>query len=131
MVSAPGSSQITPDQAVAIARAQLPGAVPYRVQMPRYGGSYIVALTFSDNRIAKDRNSISIDPWSGKIIATNLSTDLSMRERLMAMNEAIHAGEILGTPSRIIVALVSILLPVQAVSGLIIWLRRARIVRLR
>jgi uncharacterized iron-regulated membrane protein len=127
----PGAIQITPDQAVAIASAQVPGAVPYRVQMPRYGGSYIVALTFSDNRIAKDRNSISIDPWSGEIIATNLSTDLSMRERLMARNQAIHVGEILGAPSRIIVALVSILLPVQAVSGVIVWLRRTRIVRLR
>ena len=123
----PGAIQITPDQAVAIASARLPGAVPYRVQMPRYGGVYIVALTFSDNRIARERNSISIDPWNGKIIATSLSAELTIRERFMAVNEAIHTGTILGAPSRIIAALVSILLPVQAVSGLIIWLRRRRI----
>jgi uncharacterized iron-regulated membrane protein len=122
----PGAIQITPDQAAAIASAQLPGAVPYRVQMPRYGGVYIVALTFSDNRIAGERNSISIDPWSGKIISTSLSAGLSTRDWFMAVNEAIHTGTILGAPSRVIAALVSILLPVQAVSGLIIWLRRAR-----
>jgi len=125
----PGAIQITPDQAVAIASAQLPGAVPYRVQMPRYGGVYIVALTFSDNRIAGDRNSISINPWSGRIISTSLSAGLSTRDRFMAVNEAIHTGTILGAPSRVVAALVSILLPVQAVSGLIIWLLRARIGR--
>jgi uncharacterized iron-regulated membrane protein len=122
-----GAVQITPDQAVAIASAQLPGAVPYRVQMPRYGGVYTVALTFSDNRIAGDRNSISINPWNGEIISMSLSAELSTRERFMAVNEAIHTGTILGAPSRVIAALVSILLPVQAVSGLIIWLRRRRI----
>ncbi len=125
----PGPIQITPDQAVAIASAQLPGAVPYRVQMPRYGGVYIVALTFSDNRIAGDRNSISIDPWNGKIISTSLSAGLSTRDRFMAVNEAIHTGTILGAPSRVVAALAGILLPVQAVSGLIIWLLRRRIGR--
>ncbi len=123
----PGAFQITPDQAVAIARAQLQGAVPYRVQMPRYGGVYVVALTFPDNRIASERSSISINPWNGKIISTSLAAEHTTRDWFMAVNEAIHTGTILGAPSRIIAALVSILLPVQAVSGLIIWLRRARI----
>jgi sulfite reductase (NADPH) flavoprotein alpha-component len=126
---APGAIQITPDQAVAIASARLPGAVPYRVQMPKYGGSYVVALTFPDGRIAGERNSISIDPWNGKIISTALSAELTHRERFMAVNESIHTGTIFGTPSRVIVAMVSILLPIQAVSGLIMWFRRARIVR--
>jgi len=125
----PGAIQITPDQAVAIASAQLPGALPYRVQMPRYGGIYIVALTFSDNRIAGGHNSISIDPGNGKIISSNLSADLSKRERFRAVNEAMHSGKVFGMPSRIIVALASIFVPVQAVSGLMIWLRRARIGR--
>ncbi len=126
---APGAIQITPDQAVAIASARLSGGVPYRVQMPKYGGTYVVALTFPDGRIARERNSISIDPWNGKIISTALSADLTHRERFMAISESIHTGTIFGTPSRVIVAMVSILLPVQAISGLIIWLRRARIVR--
>jgi uncharacterized iron-regulated membrane protein len=37
-----GASEISPDQAVAIARSQVPGALPYRVQMPRYGGFYVL-----------------------------------------------------------------------------------------
>jgi uncharacterized iron-regulated membrane protein len=121
--------ELTPDQAIAIARAQLPGALPYRLQMPRYGGLYVVSLAYSDNRIAAGRNSISLDPRNGRIVAVNLSASLIPRERFMATNEAIHTGSILGMPTRIIAALASILLPLQVVSGLLIWIRRANILR--
>lgn len=124
-----GATELTPDQAVAIACARLSGTMPYRVQMPRYGGVYVVALTYADNRIAGERSSFSIDPWSGKILSADLSTDLSAQERIMAVNEAIHTGSLFGMPSRIVVALAGILLPVQAVSGLVIWLRRRKIAR--
>lgn len=123
----PGSPELTPDQAIAIARAQLPGALPYRLQMPRYGGLYVVSLAYSDNRMAAERNSISLDPRDGRIVAVNLSTSLSPRERFLATNEAIHTGSILGLPTRIIAALASILLPLQVVSGLMIWIRRTNI----
>jgi sulfite reductase (NADPH) flavoprotein alpha-component len=125
----PGTTQITPDQAVAIACAQLSGTVPYRVQMPRYGGVYVVALIYADNRISAGSNSLSVDPWSGKIISADLATGLSARERFLARNEAIHTGEIFGMPGRVIVALAGVLLPMQALSGLLMWLRRGRVVR--
>jgi uncharacterized iron-regulated membrane protein len=122
----PESSPITPDQAAAIASAQLPGAVAYRVQMPRYGGLYVVALGVAGDRLAGERNSVSVDPWNGKIVSASFSTDLTARERSMITNEAIHTGEIFGMPSRIIVTLAGILLPVQALSGIVIWLRRRK-----
>lgn len=122
----PESAVITPDQAVAIASAQLPGAVPYRVQMPRYGGVYVVALAAAQDRLAGERNSVSVDPWNGKIVSASFSTDLTARERFMVTNQAMHTGEIFGMPSRIIVALAGILLPIQALSGIVIWLRRRR-----
>lgn len=124
-----GARELTPDQAVALACARLPGTKPYRVQMPRYGGVYVVALTYADNRIAGERNWFSVDPRSGKIISADLSTDLTARERMMVVNEAIHAGSLFGMPSRIVVALAGILLPVQGVSGFVIWLRRGKITR--
>jgi uncharacterized iron-regulated membrane protein len=124
-----GSTELTPDQAIAIASAQLPGALPYRLQMPRYGGLYVVSLAYSDNRIAAERNSISLDPGNGRIVAINQSASLTPRERFMATNEAIHTGNILGMSTRILAALASILLPLQIVSGLLIWIRRTNILR--
>jgi uncharacterized iron-regulated membrane protein len=123
------SSELTPDEAIAIARTQLPGALPYRLQMPRYGGLYVVSLAYRDHRIGAERNSISLDPRDGRILAMNLSASLTPRELFLAANEAIHTGNILGMPTRIIAALASILLPLQVVSGLLIWIRRTNILR--
>jgi uncharacterized iron-regulated membrane protein len=123
---APGSPMITPDQAVWLARTEMPGAIPYRVQMPRYGGAYRVSLDYPDDRVAGGRNLVAIDQYSGGVISASRSSDLSSNERILATNEAIHTGEVLGMPSRIVVWLTSVLLPVQVMSGLLIWLRRRR-----
>jgi sulfite reductase (NADPH) flavoprotein alpha-component len=122
---------ITPDQAVAIARAQIPDAVPYRVQMPRYGGFYVVALEYARDRATGKRNLISLDPESGRVVSAQFSSDLSLPVRFLAANHAIHNGSIWGMPSRIVAALASILLPIQAISGLLIWLRRKGILHTR
>jgi uncharacterized iron-regulated membrane protein len=117
------STALTPDLAIAIASAQLPGALPYRLQMPRYGGLYVVSLAYPDNRIAAERNSISLDPRNGRTVAVNQSATLTPHERFLAANEAIHTGNILGMPTRILAALASILSPLQVISGLLIWIR--------
>lgn len=122
-----GAVQITPDRAVEIACSRLRGAIAYRVQMPRYGGRYQVNLLNLDDRIASGRNSISIDPWTGTVLSVALGTDLSFRERVAAWNEAMHTGDVFGITSRIVVAAASILVPIQVVSGCIIWLRRSRL----
>jgi uncharacterized iron-regulated membrane protein len=123
----PEPSVITPDQAVAIARGQMPGAMPYRVQMPRYGGAYRVSLDYPRDRVAAGgHNLVTIDQYSGGVIFSTRSSDLSSAERILATNEAIHTGGVLGMPSRIVVWLTSVILPVQVVSGLWLWLRRKR-----
>jgi uncharacterized iron-regulated membrane protein len=117
---------ITPDRAVAIARAQMPGAIPYRVQMPRYGGAYRVNLDLPGDRVAGGRNLIAIDQSSGTVIFSTRSSDLSSSERILATNEAIHTGEAFGMPSRIVAWLTCVIVPVQVISGLWLWLRRKR-----
>jgi uncharacterized iron-regulated membrane protein len=122
-------SAITPDDAVSIAYTQLPGATAYRVQMPRYGGVYKVSLLKRQDRVAGARNLVSIDPDSGKILAFSSSMGLSATDRFFATNEMIHTAELWGTPSKIIAALVSAALPLQLMSGLLIWRRRNRVLR--
>jgi uncharacterized iron-regulated membrane protein len=123
----PNAIAITPDEAVAIAQRELPDALPYRVQMPGYGGLYVIALEYMDHRIGGDRNWLSIDPWSGQIVAAKLASGLTLQQRFMSANQAIHTGNILGTPTRIVAALTSLIVPLQAVSGVVRWLRRGRI----
>lgn len=117
---------ITADQAVAIARAQIPGAIASRVQMPQYGGVYRVSLDYPGDRVAGDHNFVAIDPANGRVIFSTRSSGLSSSERILATNEAIHTGEVLGMPSRIVAWLSCVVVPVQLVSGLLLWLRRKR-----
>jgi uncharacterized iron-regulated membrane protein len=122
----PGAAMITPDQAVAIALAQMPGMIPYRVQMPAYGGAYRVSLDYTPDRVAGDRNMIAVDPYVGTVIFSSRSNDLSPAERILATNEAIHTGQALGMPTKLLVCLASLIVPVQVISGLLLWLRRRR-----
>jgi len=117
-------NQISPDQAVTLASAQMPGAVISRVQMPQFGGSYVVALNDRQNRFTGEQNFISLDPSSGRIISVRLSSSLSSGQRFMALNDAIHTGNIWGMATKTVALVTSLVLPLQAVSGLLIWLRR-------
>jgi len=123
----PGEAVITPDQAVAIALAEMPGTIVYRVQMPRYGGAYRVSLEYPPDRVTGGRNLIEIDQYSGTVISSTRSSELSVGERILATNESIHTGEILGVPTRILMWLTSVVVPVQVISGLLLWWRRRNI----
>ena len=122
-----GATPITPDEAVAIVRTQMPDLIPYRVQMPRYGGVYRVSLLNPHDKIAGGHNLFGVDPYSGNVLFSVRSSDLPFTEKILAVNQIIHTGDILGLPSRIIVWLTSVILPVQVLSGLLMWWRRRRV----
>lgn len=119
--------ELTPDQAVDIARAQLPGTVADRVQLPRFGGSYQVSLVNLRDRRLGTRDSVALDAWTGQILTTSRGSDISLGERIKAWNQALHTGAAFGISSRIIVTVMGMLVPVQIVSGFCIWLRRRTI----
>jgi len=119
-----GAEMITADQAVAIALTQMPGAIAYRIQMPRYGGAYRVSLEDPRHKVVSGRNLITIDQYTGSVISSSRSTESSAGEMILAANEAIHTGEIIGTPTRMLMWLTSVIVPVQVASGLLVWWRR-------
>jgi uncharacterized iron-regulated membrane protein len=124
---APSAAPITPDEAVAIARVHVPGPVPHRVQMPNYGGVYVVALLYPQDTVAGGDNLVALDPYDGNVVSLSRSSDLSRGDRLLALNEAIHTESILGMPSRIAAWLANTTVIVQLCSGLLIWLSGNRI----
>lgn len=124
----PGIELMTPDEAITIARAYLPGAEPYRVQMPNYGGAYQIEFRSPNDFVSSDRNLVVLDPYRGNLLSLTRASDLTRGESILATNEAIHTGTIFGTPSRIIVWLASMMVFVQMSTGLIAWLYRKGIV---
>lgn len=121
-----GGVTITPDQAVARARRLVPNAVPYRVQMPKYGGVYQVALSDANGGVAGDRNVVSLDSYGG-VVSVMKSSTLARGDRVFMVNEAIHTGNIWGVPTRIGAFLATIAALMQLSSGLAMWMYRERI----
>lgn len=119
----PGALPITPEQAVTIAQTQIPGAVPYRVQMPKYGSLYQVALQSPDEGIGIGRNVVALDPF-GNLVSVTRSDALSTGEKVLGINQALHTGVILGMPGRVAVAIASAVVTLQVSSGLLLWRRR-------
>jgi uncharacterized iron-regulated membrane protein len=46
--------------------------------------------------------------------------------KLVNLNHALHTGEILGLPSRIVASLASVIMPFQLLTGLLMWAKRRR-----
>ena len=120
-------TSISPDQALAIATRAMPGTLPYRLQMPQYGGVYQISLLDPESRIAADRNAVVLDS-DGDVLSQTRSSSLSKGDRVFALNEAIHTGSIWGMPSRLTACAVSMAAIVQVSSGFMMWMYRKKFI---
>jgi len=123
-----GATPITPEQAVEIAKKELAGASPITVTEPTAPkGSYNITMHFPEDHTGRGsglgRSWISIDQYSGKVLVAQNSRTAPGPTRTRMINRAIHTGDIFGTPSMLIAMLSSLMVLVQAVSGVIMWLK--------
>ncbi len=123
--SADGRRMLTPDEALTIARAGLPGAMPVSVNVPSPAGVYSIAARYPEDRTPGGRSRILIDPYSGQVLAAEGSRSAPLGSRIVTLNRAIHTGDVVGLPSKIVMSLTSLAVVVQAISGLVIWWRKA------
>ncbi|HKW18991.1 MAG TPA: PepSY-associated TM helix domain-containing protein [Terriglobales bacterium] len=122
----PGSSPITPDQALAIARATVPEATPFLITLPHGIQVYQVFLRCPEDRTPGGRTRIVVDAYRGNILMAVDSRHAPAGYRLVNLNRALHTGDILGLPSKIVVALASLIMPFQLLTGLVMWAKRRR-----
>jgi len=120
----PGTIARTPDQALEIARAALPGAMPIGVGMPGSRGVYRVALRYPEDRTPGGRSRVFIDSYTGAVLQAESSRTTAAGTRIVNLNRAIHTGDIFGMPSKIVMSLASLLAVLQAASGLIMWWKK-------
>ena len=116
---------ISPDRALAIAEAALPGAIATRMQMPAYGGTYKIEMTSLVKFGSDVTEMITLDPYSGKILADDSPRNASLAERVLTTTAALHTGSLFGFAGRAVMALASLLVTLQAWSGaMMLWKRR-------
>ncbi|MBI3208229.1 MAG: PepSY domain-containing protein [Candidatus Solibacter usitatus] len=120
-----GAVPISTDQAIGIARQQLPEAEVDGVVLPRAPKqSFIVLMRVPEEVTDSVHSSVVVDQYSGKPLQVlNFKTD-SFAYRVMRFNRAIHTGDIFGMPSRIVASVSSLLLVVMAITGVVIWWRK-------
>lgn len=119
-----GKTPITPDEALAIARAAAPGAAPILINTVEGKNVYRISARYPEDRTPGGRTRIAIDPYSGKVLMLVDSRSGPAGYRLQNLNRAIHTGDIFGEPSKAIMSLASLIMALQLVSGVVMWLKR-------
>jgi uncharacterized iron-regulated membrane protein len=120
----PGATPITLDRAVEIARAALPGALPYFLSVPIPTGTYSIRARYPEDLTPGGRSTIIVDQYSGKVLFAEGSRTAPVGRRMEIVNRAIHTGDIFGAPSKIVMSLASLMAAVQVVSGVAMWWAR-------
>ncbi len=67
-----------------------------------------------------------LNPYTGSILFAEGSRGAPAGTRLVTANRAIHTGDILGIPGKILVSLASLAALAQVLTGLTMWLKRRR-----
>lgn len=117
---------IPPDQALEIARTALPGAAPFSINIPGPKDTYVIRARYPEDLTSGGRSQVIVDQYSGKVLAAEGSRTAPAGSRIITANRAIHTGDILGTPSKVLMSLASLMLVAQMISGVAMWLKRER-----
>lgn len=117
---------ITPDNAIAIARATLPGAAPFAITVPEPKGAYRISLRYPEDRTPGGRSRMIVDQYTGKVLFAEGSRAAPAGARMVIANRALHTGDIFGIPSKTVLSLASLMLAAQAISGIIMWWKRRK-----
>ncbi|MGZ3765818.1 MAG: PepSY-associated TM helix domain-containing protein [Mucilaginibacter sp.] len=121
-ITAPANTkQISPDSALQLARMALPGATPFGIDYPGPTDAYDIRCRYPEDRIPGGRSRVIIEPYTGKVLYAEGSRTAPAGTRLKIANRAIHTGDILGIPSKLVALLICISLGSQIVSGLRMW----------
>lgn len=113
------------DDAIAIARAALPGASATGYSMPRQPtGVFVISLRVPAETSLAVHSSVAIDQYSGAVLQKRDFRTDSSGYYWIRFNRSLHTGDIWGTATHVLVAAVSLLLVVMVLTGLAIWWRK-------
>ncbi|HXH41613.1 MAG TPA: PepSY-associated TM helix domain-containing protein [Thermoanaerobaculia bacterium] len=122
-----GAATVDPDEVLRIAKAAEPGAAPLAIDYPEdTKDSYTVRMRFPEDRTPGGRSWVCVDQYSGKVLVAQSSRTAPLPVRAELMNRQIHTGDVFGTPSRIVMSASSLLVVLQAFSGVVMWWKRRK-----
>jgi uncharacterized iron-regulated membrane protein len=128
-IPAPGTQPLSADRLVEIALNTLPGARVVVLQLsanPKMPAQ--VALKFPEDHTPVGRSRLRIDAYTGRVLLVESSRQMAAPMKYARMwNRELHTGDILNLPTRILAAFFSLMLPVLAITGPLIWWNQRRV----
>jgi len=122
----PGAKPITPDAALEIARAAIPGAFPFQIAIPGPKGAYQVRCRFPEDLTPGGRSIVMVDQYTGRVLFAQSSRTAPAGTRMVIVNRALHTGDIFGIPSKMVASLASLAAVAQLISGVAMWWNKRR-----
>jgi len=121
-----GAVALNPDAILAAARGALPGAEIADAAIEP-GRPVDIRMKFPEDRTPVGRSRVLLDPYTGAVIsAVNTRTaPLAFKIGRLWIRE-IHTGDILGWPTRVLACVMSLILPIMAITGILIWWNHSR-----
>jgi uncharacterized iron-regulated membrane protein len=119
---------ISLDIVAAAARRMLPEARLTQINMPGTRGVYRVWLKYPEDGTPLGRSFVLVNAYSGAVLYTRSARTVHVPTRFFReWNREVHTGDILGWPTRILACLMSLALPVLAITGPLFWWRKHRV----
>jgi uncharacterized iron-regulated membrane protein len=116
------AAPIDVDQAIQTALSAMPGTQALVVAPPANAkAAYLVALRFPEDLTPGGRSWVTIDQYDGKILSSQNSRTVAAGSRTIIWNRAIHTGDVYGLPTKTLMSLASLMLVVQAITGVYLW----------
>lgn len=120
-----GFVPLSPDQAMNAALKAVPGAKVTTIMGLGMPGPVRVTMKYPEDATPAGRTNLTLDPVTGEVLSLETSRTGPWGVRIVKLwNREIHTGDIFGLPTRILACVVSLLLPLLAITGPCIWLSR-------
>ena len=124
----PGAEPLSADQLIEIAQNALPDARIMDLELPQNARQpAALALKFPEDHTPLGRTRMRIDAYTGTVLQVQSSRDFAPAMKYARMwNRELHTGDILNLPTRILAAFFSLMVPVLALTGPLIWWNRRK-----
>ena len=117
-----GAMRIPVDQALAAARAALPGAFASNVNVPAGPKAvYRVLMKFPEDRTPAGRSRVHVDQFSGAVLLVENTRTAPLGTRILNLKRSAHTGDIFGAATQAVYFVASLGIAVQAITGTLIW----------
>lgn len=96
-------------------------------KIPTHGSVYSFLYMDENANHRRERNKLSIDLVSKKIIKHERFENKPLKEQIMISMLTIHTGEYFGLFGKIIMFIIALLLPILCLSGIILYMKKRKI----